>query len=156
MRGQFQRLAPKPHFLRGAEYRAMPQTLDQLLKRGAKPLRRGHQRSARLSFDHVAHEWVQIVGLLAKMLFQERRRKLHRDKPMSFSGPARRDQRRVALVIECKRLGWQLHGLLALFDRRGAVEVKAQLDAAGMKAPRPIQFLHRGEIVPLETETKLA
>lgn len=44
----------------------------------------------------------------------------------------------------------------AVTDTSVAGEIEADFDAAGMKALRPVHFVARGEVMPLEAETEFA
>src|SRR6478735_8285378 len=90
------------------------------------------------------------------MFAKELRRKLDSDELMPFPGPARRRQRRLTLVIEREHPRLQWNAPLTLGQSSVPREIQAKLNAAWVKAARPIQFPGGLEIMPLETETQLA
>jgi hypothetical protein len=73
---------------------------------------------------------------------------------MPLARASRGAQRRLPVKVKRMRARWQFHCLPGRDDPRVAIEIKAKFESAGMKAARPIQFLIRREIMPLETEAE--
>src|SRR5690348_2285748 len=155
MRRDFQRLAPKPHFLGRIEHRTMSQAFDQLSKRDHKTLRRRCNGFSRFSLRHRAHQRMQIVSMTTEMFSEKRRRKFNCDEAMLLARAARCNQRRLSLKVKREHSRQQINRLLSIGQFSTALQIQAQLNAAGMKTSRPIKLLFRRELVPLEAEPQV-
>src|SRR5687767_10739651 len=153
---QFDGLALEPDRLRPGEHWRMPQAVHQLGHGGVQAIRISDLRSFSFVTYHRTDERMEILLLGPQMGLEKFRRKLDGDELMCFPCAPGRGKRRLALMIKCQHPRAQFHPALAVGKCGAPGEVKAQLDATGMKTARPIEFLRAPEVMPFKAEAKFA
>src|SRR5450756_1043395 len=108
---------------------------------------------ARAVFDRRAGDGMQHAFHAREMFGEERAGKFHRQKLVLLVGRTPGIQRFILAVVKRRRSRGELGTAVFPLHKTVAVEVQAQLDAAGMKAGAPVKFALRKKIMPLDAVT---
>lgn len=154
-RGDLDGLALKPGGSGRLEDRAVPEALDQGEQGGQHGLDRRESRLWVAIREYGGNHRVQMLGHGSDVLVQEVRGELYRDETVSHGRTSGCGKRSGTRVVE-REVAWsQDLGPAGRMEFADAIEIKADLDTAWMKAARPVERAGHLEVVPLEAESKV-